>query len=168
MAAISSVERVRAHAGRLSRWVGYGVVFLSVLLVLERFGKPVAMLVQHGPDGATLRLFAQPLIEIWPAIAYLVALGATHRALRELARGDLFGPTVTRMLARVGAMLAAGAAIALFVVPVAERLAGWNPGYWIPLDVSALTLAAMGLTLRVLAHALGRAYELKTELDEIF
>lgn len=168
MATASAVELVRSRAGQLARWVGSGVVVLAVLLVLERFGRPLANVLQHGADAGTLRAFGEPLIGIWPAVAYLVALAATHRALGELARGEMFGPAVTRMLARVGTMLATGAVIALFVVPAAERLAGWNPGYWIPLDVSALTLAAIGLTLRILARALERAYELKTELDGIF
>ena len=76
------------------------------------------------------------MIEIAPDIAYLVALQSIRAALASFARGEFFAPIVTRMLARVGALLATGAFAATFVVPLVERALGWSPGYWIAFDVS--------------------------------
>lgn len=168
MASATSVADIRMQAGRLCRIVAGGAVVLWVLLVLERFGQPAAALLQHGGDAATWHVIALRLIEACPQAIYLIALEWTRRALAGFARGDLFTPTVARMLDRVGATLVLGAFVELFLVPAAQRLLESNPGYWIAFDVSALVLAAIGLSLSVVARVLRRAAELQTELDEIF
>lgn len=168
MTPATSVADIRRQAGRLCRIVTGGALALWVLLVLERFGSPVATLLQHGGDAATWHAFALRLIEACPQAIDLIALEWTRRALAGFARGDLFAPTVAQMLDRVGATLALGAFVELVLVPAAQRLLGSDPGYWIAFDVSALVLAAIGLSLSVVARVLQRAAELQTELDEIF
>lgn len=91
-----------------------------------------------------------------------------RRALAEFARGELFAPTITRLLDRVGTLLATGAFLGVFVVPALQRALGVGPGYWIAFDVSGLVLGALGLSLTVIARVLGRAAVLQAELDKIF
>lgn len=168
MPSATSVADIRMQAGRLCRIVAAGAIVLWVLLVLERFGAPTADLLQHGGDAGLCHVFALRLLEACPQAIYLIALEWTRRALAGFARGDLFAPTVAHMLDRVGATLALGAVVELVLVPAAQRLLGSNPGYWIAFDVSALVLAAIGLSLSVVARVLQRAADLQTELDEIF
>ena len=168
MASIDATDEVRADARRLARAIGIAAVVLWALLILERFGAPALALVQQGADAATLRGLAQPLIGIAPDIAYLVALHSIRGALASFARGEFFAPTVTRMLVRVGALLAIGAFAGTFVVPLVERALGWSPGYWIAFDVSGLVLGAVGLALIVIARVLQRASAIESELDGIF
>ena len=77
-------------------------------------------------------------------------------------------PTITRMLDRVGTMLATGAFITVFVIPSASRALGFPPGYLIAYDVSGLVLGAVCLSLKVIGHVLRRASEMEAELDGIF
>jgi len=56
----------------------------------------------------------------------------------------------------------------VFVAPGLSRLLGFDPGYFIAYDVSAMVLGCIGLTLKVLADVLRRAGELQAELDEMF
>ncbi|MDI1480092.1 DUF2975 domain-containing protein [Polyangium sp. y55x31] len=84
------------------------------------------------------------------------------------SRGELFTPTITRALRRVGIMLAAGALMSVFIVPSLTRALGFGPGYVIAYDVGGLVLGAVGLALTLLANVLSHAFALQSELDEIF
>ena len=141
---------------------------LWVLLLLERFGALGLRVLQQTDDGAIWRALAAQLIAASPEVFYLLALGGVRRALCEFAQGQLYAPTLTAMLGRVGLLLAWGAFIGVFAVPALRRLIGAGPGYWIAFDVSALVLGALGLSLTVIARVFGRAAALETELAENF
>jgi hypothetical protein len=148
--------------------VSWLVATLAVLLVLERFGSVALQLVQGGPDPNELRRLELACVVAVPEVLYLLALWWIRQALAEFAEGKLYAPPVTRMLDRVGLMLAAGAFVSVFLVPTASRLLGSGPGYVIAYDVSSLVLGAVGLSLKIIAHVLRRAAEMQAELDEIF
>jgi hypothetical protein len=169
MASASTADgALRADAARLAAIIGVAAVVLWALLILERFGAPAMSIAQHGFDAATPRDLARRLIDIAPDVAYLVALQSIRGALARFAQGEFFAPTVVRMLARVGVLLATGALMTTFVVPLIERALGASPGYWIALDVSGLVLGALGLALFVIARVLRRAAAIESELAEIF
>jgi hypothetical protein len=168
MAFLRRADDIRADARRIARVIGVAVVALSVLLILERLGAPVLAVSRQGFDAGTLRGIGTALIAITPDVAYLVALHSIRGALASFARGEFFAPIVTRLLARVGALLALGAFAATFVVPLVERALGWSPGYWIAFDVSGLVLGAIGLALIVIARVLQRASTIESELAGIF
>ncbi len=164
----TSAVAIRARAARLRPLVAGVEAALWLLLVLERFGAPLAAFAHHIAQAELLRMLAVALVRACPEVAFLLALDATRRALAAFASGELFAPTITRLLQRIGVMLAIGAFVGVFIVPGAERLLGAGPGYWIAFDVSAYVLGAVGLTLTVLARVLRHASELQTELDEMF
>jgi hypothetical protein len=62
----------------------------------------------------------------------VLALWWVRQALAAFARGELFTPTITRALRRVG--LAAGALMGVFLVPSLTRALGFGPGYMIAYD----------------------------------
>jgi len=161
----TAIEDVRANARRLQTGIGYAAALLWVLLILER---PTASILMRGLDAATLHDLGVRFIEACPQALYLFALGGIRRALGAIARGDLFGPTLTHMLARVGAMFATGAFASVFLVPSLQRAIGAGPGYWIALDISGLALGTTGLALTIIARVLRQAHDLERELDEIF
>lgn len=168
MASAGTTEALRGDARRLAKIVGVVAVVLWVLLILERLGPPAAAIVQHGMEAVTLREIAKSLIEMAPDVAYLISLHSIRAALASFASGEFFAPTVTRLLTRVGAMLAIGALAATFVVPLVEHALGWHPGYWIALDFSGLVLGAIGLALTLIARVLQRASAIESELAGIF
>lgn len=159
---------LRADAARLGKIVGVLALVLWVLLVLERLGAPAAEIARRGVHADTVRGLVGPLIAIAPDAAYLVTLHSIRAALASFARGEFFAPTVTRLLARIGALLAIGAFAATFVVPLAERALGSSPGYWIAFDVSGLVLGTIGLALILIARVLQRASAIEAELAGIF
>jgi hypothetical protein len=75
---------------------------------------------------------------------------------------------MTRMLDRVGVVLACGSAVRIFVVPGVCRLLGFDAGYWIAFDAAGLVLRAIGLALKAIAGVLRHASAIQSELDEIF
>lgn len=158
---------IRARSASLLRFVSGLAAVLWVLLLFERFGAAGLRVVARGDAAAWQALAVQGVAAI-PEVFYLLALDGVRRALAELARGQLYASTMTRMLDRVGVLLAAGAFIGVFVVPGLQRALGAGPGYWIAFDVSGLVLGALGLLLTVIARVLGRAAVLEAELDEIF
>jgi hypothetical protein len=164
----SGTADIRARSAYLGRIVSGLAVALWFLMLLERFGATGLHLIQHGADDATLRALAAQGVAAIPDVLYLLALDGVRRALAGFAHGELYAPTITRMLDRVGVLLAAGAFIGIFVVPGLQRAIGDGPGYWIGFDVSALVLGALGLSLTVVARVLGHAALLEAELDEIF
>jgi len=159
---------IRTRSEYLRRLVTGLAAALWLLLLLERFGAAGLRVFEHGADAASLRALAVQFVAAIPDVLYLLALDGVRRALAEFARGQLYAPTITRMLDRVGVLLASGAIIGSFVVPALQRALGAGPGYWIAFDVSALVLGALGLSLTVIARVFGHAAVLKTELDEIF
>jgi hypothetical protein len=168
MTPANEADSLRNDAQRLAIVIGVSTVVLWVLLILERLGAPAASLAQSGSDAGALREIARRLVMSVPDVADLAALYFVRVALKSFARGDFFAPVVTRMLERVGAMLAAGALASAFLVPLAERAIGAGPGYWIAFDVSALVLGAVGLALIVIARVLRRASAIESELAGIF
>jgi hypothetical protein len=161
------IALVRARSASLLRVVAVLAAALWTLLLFERFGAAGLRVAGHGDAAAWQALAAQGVAAI-PEVLYLLALDGVRRALAEFARGQLYAPTMTRMLDRVGVLLAAGAFIGTFAVPAAQRALGAGPGYWIAFDVSGLVLGALGLMLTVIARVFGRAAALEAELDEIF
>ena len=159
---------IRERSARLRRFVTGMLVVLWALLLLERFGAVMVELFRQGAGGASLHRLAYQLVVACPEVFYLLALWWIRQALAAFARGELYAPTITRMLDRVGVMLVAGALVNVFMVPAAARLLGFSPGYWIAFDVSGLVLAATGLSLTIIARVLRSASGLQAELDEIF
>jgi hypothetical protein len=168
MANPQTTARIREKSARLRSVVTILFVSLAVLLLLERFGAVALSLHDKGFHGEPLRRLAFELAQACPEIFYLTALWWIREALAAFARGEFYAPTITRMLERVGIVLAAGACLNVFVLPGVARLLGFGPGYWIAYDVSALVLGAIGLSLTIIAHVLQRASALQAELDEMF
>lgn len=164
----SQIARIRARSASLLRFVHGLAAVLWLTFLLERFGAVSLGLAAHVTAAAAWRAFAVQFVLAIPELLYLLALGGVCRALAEFARGQLYVPTVTQMLDRIGVLLALGALIGVFVVPGLQRALGAGPGYWIAFDVSGLVLGALGLSLTVIAHVFGRAAALEAELDEIF
>jgi hypothetical protein len=164
----SQVALIRARSASLCRLVTVLAAALWLLLLFERFGAAGLHVVEHGADAASLRALAARFVAALPEVLYLLALDGVRRALAEFAHGRLYAPTITRMLDRIGVLLAAGAFIGVLVVPALQRALGEGPGYWIGFDVSALVLGALGLSLTVIARVFGHAAMLEAELDEIF
>jgi hypothetical protein len=123
---------------------------------------------QHGLTGETLRRLGLACVAACPEVVFLLALWWIRQALAAFADGKFYTPTITRMLDRVGTMLAIGSFITVFLIPSASRALGFGPGYLIAYDVSGLVLGAVGLSLKVIAHVLRRASEMEAELDGIF
>jgi hypothetical protein len=159
---------IQKSSAKLRRLLTVLLVALAATLALERFGAVGLQLFRQGITGDAPRRLAFECIRACPEVMYLIALWWIRQALSAFAAGELYAPTVTRMLDRVGLVLAAGACISAFVVPSAARAIGFAPGYVIAFDVSGLVLGAVGLSLKVIAHVLRRAAEMQTELDEIF
>lgn len=162
------IAHIRARSAFLLRLVSGLAAALWLTFLLERFGAVSLGVAAHIDDATAWRAFAVQCVLAIPELFYLLALSGVRRALAEFARGQLFVPAVTRMLDRIGVLLALGASIGVFVVPGLQRALGAGPGYWIAFDVSALVLGALGLSLTVIAHVFGRAAALEAELDEIF
>ena len=161
----ASVREIRGRSARLRRILTVLSFVLAGTFVLERFGL-IAM--RLSTDGDGWRRLALQVVATSPEVLYLCALGWVRQALAAFARGDIFAPTIARMLDRVGVTLAAGALAGTFVVPPLERALGADPGYWIAFDVAGVVLGALGLSLTVIAHVLRRACAVQAELDEIF
>ncbi len=164
----STTADIRGRSARLRRLLTWVSVVLWSVFVLERFGGVGFRLIREGPAAEPLRRLMVELVAAAPEVFFLLSLWWIREALAAFARGDLYAPTITRMLERVGAMLAAGAFIEVFLVPTADRLLGSGPGYWVAFDVSGVVLGAVGLSLGVIARVLRRASEVQAELDEIF
>jgi hypothetical protein len=158
---------IQRKAARLGRIVTILFVALAALLVLERFGALALAFVRGQADGTSQRVLLQ-LVHASPEVLYLLGLWWIRQALAALATGDLYAATLTRMIDRVGTMLAAGALVGVFIVPTASRVIGVDPGYLIAFDVSGLVLGAVGLSLKVFAHLFQHARAMQAELQEIF
>lgn len=164
----SATADIRERSARLRRFVTGMLVVLWGLLVLERFGGVALQLATQGMGGEPLRRLCYQFVAACPEVFYLLSLWWIRQALAAFARGELYAPTITRMLDRVGVMLAVGAIVNVFLVPIAARMLGFGPGYWVAFDISGLVLGAVGLSLTVIARVLRQASKLQVELDEIF
>jgi hypothetical protein len=164
-----TLDQIKARSAQTRRHTTVMFWALAVLVLLERFGWVGTEIIHWGGFNAEVwRVLAYRTVMATPDVFYLLALWWIRQAMAAFAEGALYTPTLTRMLERMGLMLAIGACIAVFVVPGLSRLLGFDPGYFIAFDVSAMVLGCIGVTLRVLADVLRRAAELQTELDEMF
>lgn len=105
----AQIAHIRARSALLLRFVSLLAAALWLTFLLERFGAVSLRLAAHSGDAAAWRAFAVQGVLAIPELLYLLALGGVRRALGEFARGQLFVPAVTRMLQRIGVLLAAGA-----------------------------------------------------------
>jgi hypothetical protein len=159
---------IRARSARLRRFIVGLAAALWLLLLLERFGAVGLRIVEQGFDRATTQALLRQVAAAVPEAIYLMALDAVRRALAEIEQGQFYAPAITRMLDRMGLLLAVGAFINVFIVPALQRALGATPGYWIAFDISGLVLGALGLSLTVIARVIGHAATVQAELDEIF
>lgn len=159
---------IQRRSARLCRFVILLWSGLIILLVLERFGLVLEELMRRGMETKTFGLLAVQIVSSIPEALYLLALWWIHQALAAISRGELYGPAIRRMLDGVGLTLALGAFASVFLVPGLCRLFGYDPGFWIAYDVSALVLGAVGLSLKVIADVLRHAAGVQAELDGIF
>lgn len=159
---------IRTRSARLRRLLTGLSVGLWGLLILERFSAAGIDLFSHGMDTEAVKRLTYEFVIALPQIFYLLSLWWIRQALASFAQGELYGPTIIRMLNRVGIMLAAGTLTNVFLVPVLSRGLGYSPGYWVAFDVAGLVLGAVGLALTVIARVLQGAAQTQAELDEIF
>jgi hypothetical protein len=159
---------IQHHSAQMRRFATVLWAVSVTLVVLERFSAATIDTVTTGFAEESLRALACQAVSAVPEALFLLALWWIRQTLAAFARGDLFALPVTRMLDRVGLLLAVGSAVRILLVPGLCRLLGFNPGYWIAFDAASLVLAALGLALKAIAAALRHASTLQSELDEIF
>lgn len=159
---------IQRHSARMRRFVTILWAVCLVLVVLERFSNVTIRAVASGFAAPALRELACQAISAFPEGLFLLGLWWIREALAAFARGALFALPMTRMLERVGVVLACGAAVRIAVVPALCRLLGFGFGYWIAFDAASLVLLAIGLALRAIAGVLRHASVIQSELDEIF
>jgi hypothetical protein len=137
-------------------------------VVLERFSAAGIRVVANDFANDAVRAFACQAVAAFPEALFLAALWWVRAALAAVSLGELFAPSMTRMLDRVGIVLACGAAARILLVPGACRLLGFDAGHWIAFDAEGMVLAAIGLALKAIASVLREASAIQSELDEIF
>jgi hypothetical protein len=147
---------LRTRSRLLRTLVDIVIAVLLLALVVElalvlRFGHPEPQILLH-------RL---------PMLLYLWAIWNARQAIAAVGRGDLFGPVVGRLLARVGFALFLGGLTQVFFVPWLIWGLGWGPSiaYY---DVAAITVGVVGATLVIVAQLLRQAESMRRELDEFF
>lgn len=159
---------VREHSARMRRFVTVLWAVCLVLVVLERFSAAGIQVFATGFAAQALRVFACQAVAAVPEALFLLGLWWVREALTAFSRGELFTMPMTRMLDRVGIVLACGSAVRIFLVPGACRLLGFNAGHWIAFDAAGLVLGAIGLAFKAIAGVLRHASTIQSELDEIF
>lgn len=152
----------------MRRYVTILWIFCLVLVVLERFSAATIRLVGSGFAGEAVRWLACQAVAAIPEALFLLGLWWIRDALADVARGELFAASMTRMLERVGIALAAGAVLRIFAVPGLWRLLGFDQGHLIAFDSAALALGAIGLALQAIAGVVRHVAAVQSELDEIF
>ena len=160
-----SIQRLSA---RMRRFVTVLWAICLVLVVLERFSNVTIKVVASGFAENTLREFACQAAAAVPEGLFLLGLWWVREALAAFSRGELFALPMTRMLDRVGIVLAAGSAVRIFLVPAVCNLLGFHAGHWIAFDAAGLVLGAIGLAFKAMAGVLRHASAIQSELDEIF
>ena len=159
---------IRARSARLRRCLTALLATLAALLLLERFGAIGLQLLRAGLGRDEIRRLGFQGVMALPEVLDLLALCWIRQALAGFAKGELYSPTVTRMLDRVGSTLAAATFLTVFLLPSLTALLGFGPGYLVAYDLSSLVLGAIGLSLKVIAHVLRGAAEAQAEFDQIF
>ena len=138
------------------------------LVVLERFSAATITAVRSGFADEPVRALACQAVAAFPEGLFLLGLWWVREALAAFSRGELFAAPMTRMLERVGIVLACGSAARILLVPGLCRLLGFDAGHWIAFDAAGLVLGAIGLALKAIAGVLRHASAIQSELDEIF
>jgi hypothetical protein len=159
---------IRHYSARMRRFVTILWIASVTLVVLERFSAAAIKVFATGFASEALRAFACQAAAAVPEGLFLLGLWWVRTALAAFSRGEWFGAPMTRMLDRVGIVLAGGSAVRIFLVPGVCRLLGFNPGHWIAFDAASLVLGAIGLALKAIAGVLRHASTIQSELDEIF
>lgn len=159
---------IQQRSARMRRSVTILWTVCLALVILERFSAAGIAVITSGFGGEAVRWLACEAASAVPEALFLLGLWWARDALSAFARGELFAAPITRMLDRVGIVLACGALVRIAVVPGICRLLGFGAGYWIAFDASALVLGAIGLALRAIAGVLRQASLIQSELDEIF
>ena len=163
-----TTQSIRQHSARMRRFVTILWTVCLVLVVLERFSAATIKAFAAGFVGEPVRALACQAVAALPEALFLVGLWWIREALSAFSRGELFAAPMTRMLERVGVVLACGAATRILVVPGACRLLGFDAGHWIAFDAPAMMMGAIGLALGAIARVLRHASAVQSELDEIF
>jgi hypothetical protein len=159
---------IQAHSARARRFVTVLWLVCLTLVVLERFSAAGIKAFASGFAGEELRALACQAVAAFPEALFLLGLWWVRETLAAFSRGAWFAMPVTRMLDRVGIVLACGSAARIFIVPGACRLLGFDSGHWIAFDAAGLVLGAIGLALKAIAGVLRHASLIQSELDEIF
>jgi hypothetical protein len=152
----------------MRRFVTVLWIVCLTLVLLERFSAAGIKVFASGFANVALRAFACQAAAAIPEGLFLLGLWWIRDALAAFSRGELFAIPMTRMLDRVGVVLACGSAARIFIVPGVCRLLGFDAGYWIAFDAAGLVLGAIGLALKAIAGVLRHASTIQSELDEIF
>ena len=152
----------------MRRYVTVLWIVSFILVVLERFSAAGIKVFASGFAADVLRAFACQAAAAVPEGLFLLGLWWVRDALTAFARGEWFAMPMTRMLDRVGVVLAVGSAVRIFLVPGACRLLGFDAGHWIAFDAAGMVLGAIGLALKAIAGVLRHASVVQSELDEIF
>lgn len=159
---------IRLHSARMRRLVTVLWIVCLTLVLLERFSAAGIKVFASGFADMALWEFACQAAAAVPEGLFLLGLWWIRVALAAFSRGELFAIAMTRMLDRVGVVLACGSAARIFIVPGVCRLLGFDAGYWIAFDAAGLVLGAIGLALKAVAGVLRHASTIQSELDEIF
>lgn len=162
------IVSIQHHSARVRRFVTLLWIVCLTLVVLERFSAATIRVFASGFADDALRALACQLVAAVPEVLFLLGLWWIRDALTAFTRGELFAIPMTRMLDRVGIVLACGSAARIFLVPGACRLLGFDAGHWIAFDAAGLVLGAIGLALKAIAGVLRHASAVQSELDEIF
>lgn len=162
------METIQQHSARMRRFVTVLWIVCLTLVVLERFSAATINVFASGFAGEAWRKLACEAVAAFPEALFVLGLWWVREALAAFSRGELFTLPMTRMLDRVGVVLACGSAVRIFIVPGACRLLGFDSGHWIAFDAAGLVLGAIGLALKTIAGVLRHASTIQSELDEIF
>lgn len=163
-----STTIIQEHSARVRRFVTILWTVCLSLVVLERFSAAILRVFASGFSGESLRWLACQAVAAVPEGLFLLGLWWVRDALAAFARGELFALPVTRMLHRVGVLLACGSAARILIVPALCRLLGFDEGHWIAFDAAGMVLGAIGLAFKAIAGVLRHASAVQSELDEIF
>lgn len=106
-------------------------------------------------------------VRLAPALGYLWALWAVQRALRDLAAGLLFHPTVARAMRHMGVGVLAGALFSVFAVTNLSRWISGGHGGYAYFDLSGIVLGVVGAALVLMARLVDQARAMQAELEEI-
>jgi hypothetical protein len=164
----TSTASIQRHSARMRRFVTVLWTASVTLVVLERFSAVTIEAVRSGFANQASRALACQAAAAVPEGLLLLGLWWVREALAAFSRGELFTAPMTRMLDRVGVLLACGSAARIFLVPGVCRLLGFDSGHWIAFDAAGLVLGAIGLALKAIAGVLRHASAIQSELDEIF